>query len=86
MQKKINRQIVSICEDIKQFLSNLTLVFPGFDTFEHALDIGEITGFSHFDSLMLATAIEAECSIFYSEDLQHNQVIEKKLTILNPFL
>jgi len=29
---------------------------------------------------------EANCEILYSEDLQHNQLIEKKLRIVNPFI
>jgi len=42
--------------------------------------------FSYWDSLILASALEAGCITLYSEDLQHNQVIQKGLTILNPFL
>lgn len=29
---------------------------------------------------------QADCQTLYSEDLQHGQVIEGKLTIINPFL
>ncbi|MCE6989761.1 PIN domain-containing protein [Dyadobacter sp. CY323] len=39
-----------------------------------------------FDSKIVASALEAGCSILYSEDMQHNLVIEKRLTIINPFL
>ena len=42
--------------------------------------------FSYWDSLILASALEAGCNTLYSEDFQHNQVIQKGLTILNPFL
>ena len=41
--------------------------------------------FSFYDSLILSAALECECSILYSEDMSHGQVIEKKLTITNPF-
>jgi predicted nucleic acid-binding protein len=37
------------------------------------------------DLLIVATAIESGCSILYSEDMQHNQNIENKLVIINPF-
>ena len=37
------------------------------------------------DSLLLAAAVEAGCSTFLSEDLQHGQVIEDALTVVNPF-
>jgi len=38
-----------------------------------------------YDSMILATALENGCNIVYSEDMQHNQVIENRLTIINPF-
>ena len=41
--------------------------------------------FSYWDSLILAAALENKCSILYSEDMQHNQVIENTLKIINPF-
>ena len=41
--------------------------------------------YSYYDSLILASALESGCTILYSEDMQHGQVIEKKLKILNPF-
>jgi predicted nucleic acid-binding protein len=40
--------------------------------------------FSYWDSLIVASALKNECSILYSEDLQHNQRIEDKLTVINP--
>jgi predicted nucleic acid-binding protein len=43
-------------------------------------------GFSHWDSLVVASALQAGCTTLYSEDMQHGQVIEGKLTIINPFL
>jgi predicted nucleic acid-binding protein len=40
---------------------------------------------SWYDSLIVAAALEAECSVLYSEDLQHGQKIEN-LRVENPFL
>jgi predicted nucleic acid-binding protein len=42
-------------------------------------------GFSYWDSLILASAVETGSQYLYSEDMQHNQVIEHQLTIINPF-
>ncbi|MEO6287964.1 MAG: PIN domain-containing protein [Dyadobacter sp.] len=39
-----------------------------------------------FDSKIIASALEADCNILYSEDMQHGLVIEDRLTIVNPFL
>jgi predicted nucleic acid-binding protein len=41
-------------------------------------------GFSYWDSLIVATALEADCETLYSEDLQHGQVLEGQLQIVNP--
>jgi predicted nucleic acid-binding protein len=42
--------------------------------------------FQYFDALIVASAIISNCTILYSEDMQHNMVVENKLTIINPFL
>ena len=54
----------------------------------HILDALRIKfryGFSYFDSLMLASGLEAQCPVLLTEDLQHNQRIDEKLLIVNPF-
>lgn len=43
-------------------------------------------GYAYWDSLIISTAINENCSLIYSEDMQHNQSIENKLKILNPFI
>jgi predicted nucleic acid-binding protein len=52
---------------------------------EAAVDIARDRGFSIYDSLIIAAALRAGCSILYSEDLHHGQSIEQ-LTIRNPFI
>lgn len=42
--------------------------------------------YSYWDSLILASALENNCDKLYSEDLQHSQVIEDRLKIINPFV
>ena len=42
--------------------------------------------YSYYDSLIIASALQNECSRLYSEDLHHNQKIENTLTIINPFI
>ena len=55
-------------------------------TMQRALDIAGRYGFSWFDSLIVASALDAGCGTLYTEDLQHGQVIEGKLTVANPFI
>lgn len=54
-------------------------------TIQHALDICGRYGFSWFDSLIVATALEAGCDTLYTEDMHHGQLIEDRLKIINPF-
>jgi predicted nucleic acid-binding protein len=42
--------------------------------------------FQAFDSIIVASALQAGCNILYSEDFQHYMVVENQLTIINPFL
>jgi predicted nucleic acid-binding protein len=50
-----------------------------------AIDLHYRYQFSYYDSLIISAALEARCSILYSEDMQHGMVVEDKLTIINPF-
>ena len=43
-------------------------------------------GFQLFDSIIIASALEANCHILYSEDLHHGLVVENRMKIINPFL
>ncbi|MBD2514460.1 PIN domain-containing protein [Nostoc sp. FACHB-973] len=51
-----------------------------------ALEINAQYNYSYWDSLIIATALLGKCSIIYSEDMQHNQLIDNKVRIVNPFV
>jgi predicted nucleic acid-binding protein len=52
---------------------------------EAGLKIAENHGFSIYDALVLAAALQAGCATLYSEDFQDGQIIDGRLTIRNPF-
>ncbi len=52
---------------------------------EAAVEIARDHGFSIYDSLIIAAALQAGCPILYSEDLHHTQAIGQ-LMIRNPFI
>ena len=54
------------------------------ETHRSALRICERYGFSVYDGLIIAAALESRCTTLYTEDLQHGQTIEG-LRIVNPF-
>jgi len=41
--------------------------------------------FSYYDSIIVASALGAGCDILYSEDMQHNLIVNNSLKIINPF-
>ncbi len=55
-------------------------------TLRRGLLVRERYGFSWWDSLIVAAALEAGCEVLYSEDLQDGQRIENRLRIENPLL
>lgn len=56
------------------------------DTHDAGLRIAAKCGYTIYDGLIAAAALEAECITLYSEDLQDGQVIEGRLTVRNPFV
>lgn len=55
------------------------------DVHDRAVDVAERYGYSIYDALIVASALTAGCSVLHSEDMQHGQVIDRQLTISNPF-
>lgn len=51
-----------------------------------ASELREAYSLSYWDSLILATALEAGATILYSEDMQHDLWIHARLRIVNPFV
>lgn len=69
---------------INRFLFPICEIFPGMELYISALDIKQRSGYGFYDSLIIASSIQAGCNILYTEDLQHNQAISG-LKIINPF-
>jgi predicted nucleic acid-binding protein len=55
------------------------------ETHEAALQIAAQYGYHIYDALILAAALDADCDILYSEDMQNGQTVGT-LTIHNPFV
>lgn len=76
------------CKDSQRYLNvvlePLCEVFSSTELFHQALEISDQWRFPFYDALVVAAALQADCSLLYSEDMQDNQTI-KGLTIRNPF-
>jgi len=64
---------------------NFPIVNFNLETQLKGIEIKEKYKLQFYDSMILATALENGCNIVYSEDMQHGQIIENTLTIINPF-
>ena len=77
-----------VSEDARRVLDDVLLplwqVNPTAALYQEAISLRSRYGFSFYDSLIVAAALEAGCNRLYSEDLQHGQMIQQ-LTIFNPF-
>jgi predicted nucleic acid-binding protein len=84
-----SRKLGMTWREIREVLAQVRAVCPvealSVETHEKALALAERYGLSIYDAQLVATALLAGCQTLYSENLQHGQVIERQLTIQNPF-
>ncbi len=78
-------------KEVKELLDIICILCPdpvaiSLDTHRGAVAIAEKYGYGIYDSLIASAALEAGCKTLYSEDLQDGQIINRQLTIRNPFL
>ncbi len=76
-------------DEIRSALNDLDILCPDpvpvtLKVHRAALEVAERYGYSFYDSLVIAAALDAGCDLLYSEDLQSDRTIEG-LTIRNPF-
>jgi len=77
-------------KEVKEMLDIICVLCPdpvpiSLDTHRGAVAIAEKYGYSIYDALIASAALEAGCKTLYSEDLQDGQIINRQLTIRNPF-
>ncbi len=71
-------------EYIKKYLEPLCDVNTDLEMIQEAIRIRIGNKISFYDSLIIAAALQSECNLLYSEDLNHGQKI-RNLKIVNPF-
>lgn len=55
------------------------------ETHDAALRLAARRQLSVYDACIVASALEAGCSILYSQDMQHGQLFDKRLKVVDPF-
>ncbi|MDM8564259.1 PIN domain-containing protein [Candidatus Halobeggiatoa sp. HSG11] len=69
---------------IDYFYDEYTVAILDEKTIKFAANLRISHNFSFWDSLIVSSAIENECTILYSEDMQHNLTVQNTC-IINPF-
>ena len=75
--------------EVKRVIQGTTMLCPNpsaltYEIYLEARRISERYGFSIWDGLIIASALDAGSTTLYTEDLQHGQVVDG-LRIVNPF-
>ncbi len=71
--KYLNTVLAPLCE-----------IYTSTDLYRKTIEIAERWKYSFYDSMIVTAAILTNCTILYSEDLHHGQMIQD-IKIINPF-
>lgn len=85
LRKKFSLDWLKIESGLKEVFENFLIHINSPQTIQKACTLAHKYGYSFYDSVIISAAIERECKILYSVDMQHGQVLEEKLMIINPF-
>ena len=86
MRKKFGMEKNAIMQLCSSWLEQCTVQPVVLSTVKLAQNLIGKYGFQIFDGIIIAAALEANCDNLYSEDMQHGQVVENTLKIVNPFV
>lgn len=84
----IKKEILLLEQSVKyakEFMDIFHFSIISQKTITYSFQLMEKFKFSNWDCLIIASALENNCSILYTEDIQHGQMIEH-LKIINPFI
>jgi predicted nucleic acid-binding protein len=84
--RKLGKSSDEVLLSIEEIVENCELCYIDMAVIQKALTLNKKYGYTYYDCLILASAISTGCKYLYSEDMQHNQIIDEKLRIINPFL
>jgi len=83
--KRMKKTRHEVDDAVSAILSSCVIKSVDIGTIRYALVLHERYGYSYYDCVMLACALENGCTKIYSEDMSSGQIIEDRLLILNPY-
>jgi predicted nucleic acid-binding protein len=75
----------TIKNSIAEIIQDCIVSPVSLSTIQTAWEIKTRYHFSYWDSVIIASALENNCAILATEDLQDNQIIAEKMRVKNPF-
>ena len=85
-RRKLQMTIAEISEAVDVLAQTLKVVPLTLDIHRRGLQLADRYGYSVYDAMILAAALESGCKQLLTENLQHRQRIESTLEIVNPFM
>jgi predicted nucleic acid-binding protein len=84
-RRKLQMTFAEISETVDTLTQTLKVVPLNLDIHRLGLKLADRYGYSVYDAMILAAALESGCTQLLTEDLQHQQRVESTLDIVNPF-
>lgn len=86
LRRKLRWSPGKVAEHLSAIVRLVQLADVGISEIRFAWVLAERYGFGHYDRLIIAAALQTGGAILYTEDMQHGQVIDGRLTLTNPFM
>ncbi len=83
--RKLQMSIAEIREVLTAIRAVCTIVSISAETHDLGLQIAERYGLSVYDSMIVASALLAECKTLITEDMQDGQTFHGRIRVRNPF-
>jgi predicted nucleic acid-binding protein len=84
-RRKLQMTFAEISEIADTLTQTLKVVPLTLEIHRRGLQLAERYGYSVYDAMILAAALESGCKQLLTEDLKHQQRVESILDIINPF-
>lgn len=84
--RKTSLQEPEISELVEAFYSKYQVISLSRDILVQASMLRQRYSLSFWDSLIVSSALASGVTHLYSEDMQHNLLVEQRLRIVNPFI
>ena len=81
--RKLNQTIENVELAIDEIMEQCTVTLIQKHNIKQVLEVHKRYGYKYFDSLIIASALNADCKYLITEDLSDGQIINEKLRIIN---